>query len=73
MSKSDELKQAALNAVPATGEIEAATLIQDLKSSGNGEAVALLSVLKREGKVKASLVMQDDGTLRHTYSRVEGA
>lgn len=73
MAKIDELKQAALNAVPVSGEIEAPTLIQNLKSAGQGEAIALLSVLKREGKLKASLVVQDDGSIRHTYARVEGA
>lgn len=73
MSKADELKQAALNAVPVEGEIEAVTLIHNLKASGNGEAISLLSVLKGEGKLKASLVAQDDGSIRHTYARVEGA
>jgi hypothetical protein len=73
LAKLEDLQAAALSAIPETGEIEVPTLLQNLRASGNGEAIPMLRELKRDGKIKASLVANEDGSIRHTYSRVEGA
>jgi hypothetical protein len=73
MANTAELKRAALNAVPVTGEIEVPTLLANLRASGNGDAIPMLQQLKREGVIKASLYANEGEPLRHTYSRVEGA
>lgn len=73
MARVDELKAAALNAIPVSGEIEVSVLLQNLRTSGNGDAIPMLSQLKREGKVKASLYANEGEPVRHVYARVEGA
>ena len=70
MANIDQLMNTALAAIPETGEIEVPTLVQNLKTSGNGDAVPFLRELKVRGVIKAKLVALDGGGVRHTYERV---
>ena len=72
MTRIDDLMSSAFSAVPATGEISVPVLVQNLKSSGNGDAVPLLAELKKRGLIASKLEF-NDGVMTHTYRRVEGA
>lgn len=72
MARIDDLMAAAFTAIPATGEILVPTLVQNLKTAGNGDAVVMLGELKKRGLI-ASKLEYVDGVLKHTYRRVEGA
>lgn len=72
MARIDELMAAALAAVPVSGEIEVPTLIQKLKTEGNGDAVPLLAELKKRNMIASKLEALEGGGVRHTYRRVAG-
>jgi len=72
MARLDELMAAAFNAIPANGEIDVPTLVNNLKTSGQGDAVPLLAELKQRGLIASKLEF-DNGVLKHTYRRVTGA
>lgn len=69
-SRMQELSDAVVNAVPTTGAIPFTELVQKLQQSGNGQAVPLISELKKRGVLRSRLVYNDDGTISHTYERV---
>lgn len=71
-SKTQALMDAALAAIPETGEIVYADLVQNLKTAGNGDAIPLIVELKRRKLVAAKLEFVEGEGVRHTYSRVSG-